>query len=100
MSLLDNAYNYYERLVLEELAEQTKNMEYNEDFLTDTFCVALNQLPCRYFRHGVDMAFYLSADEFLMMKGKVKDAVEHAIARVSKSGRHEIASRQDHGSHG
>jgi hypothetical protein len=87
MSLLDNAYNYYERLVLEELAEQTAGMEHDEDFLIDACCVALNQLPCRYFRHGVDMAFYLSADEFLMMKAKVKDAVGSAISRVAKSGR-------------
>ena len=27
MSILDNAYNYYERLVLTELAEQTRKRE-------------------------------------------------------------------------
>lgn len=83
----DNAYNYYERLVLTELAEQTQGKELDEDLLTDAACVALNQLPCRYFRHGVDMAFYLSSDEYLMMTAKVKEAVTLAIARVTKSDR-------------
>ncbi len=85
MSLLDNAYNYYERLVLEELARQTEEAGYSEDLLTDALCVALNQLPCRYFRHGVDMAFYLSNDEYLMMTAKVKEAVTQALSRVTGS---------------
>lgn len=85
MSLLDNAYNYYERLVLEELAEQTSEKELDEDLLIDALCVALNLLPCRYFRHGVDMAFYLSSDEYLMMQARVKEAVTRALERVTSN---------------
>lgn len=87
MSLLDNVYNYYERMVLEELAEQTRDQETDEDFLLDALCVALNKLPPRYFRHGVDMAFYLSNEEYLVMKARVHEAVEQAIQRVSRSER-------------
>ncbi len=87
MSILDNVYNYYEKLVLEELAAQTENQTRDEEFLTDTACVALNHLPARYFRHGVDMAFYLSSDDFLNMKKEAESAVRGALEHMEKSDR-------------
>ncbi len=80
MSILDNVYNYYEKLVLEELDSQLGGEPKDDDFLTDTVCVALNHLPGRYFRHGVDMAFYLTSDEYVHMKKQVTQAVKDALA--------------------
>ena len=82
MSILDNIYNYYERLVLEEVANQLGADRPAEDFVSDVVCVALNELPCRYFRHGVDMAFYLSSDDYLAMKERTRQAVAAALERV------------------
>ena len=87
MSILDNVFNYYEKLVLEELAKQLEGKELDEEFLTDTVCIALNHLPSRYFRHGVDMAFYLSSDEYIQMKTEVEKAVHEAIKFMEKSAR-------------
>jgi hypothetical protein len=89
MSILDDVYNYYERLVLEEVAEQVKNKPMDEDLIVDVVCVALNELPCRYFRYGVDMAFYLSGDEYLAMRERTRQAVVVAIERVGSRQRKE-----------
>ncbi|OZG70125.1 competence protein ComFB [Hahella sp. CCB-MM4] len=87
MSILDNVYNYYEKLVLEELATQLGEDQKDDDFLTDTVCVALNHLPGRYFRHGVDMAFYLTSDEYVDMKKQVTKAVKDALAYMKDPSR-------------
>ncbi|RMF13701.1 MAG: competence protein ComFB [Gammaproteobacteria bacterium] len=87
MSILDNISNYYEKLVLEELAQQAVQHAGDDEFLTDVACVALNSLPARYYRHGVDMAFYLPSGEYLEMKSRVKLAVAEAIARVEEDAR-------------
>ncbi len=87
MSILDNVYNYFEKMVLEELAARLEGEQPDEDFLTDTVCVALNHLPARYFRHGVDMAFYLSKEDFETMKEQVAKAVQEALEYMKKSER-------------
>ena len=87
MKLHDDIHNYYEKLVLEELAAQLENQQPDEDYLSDTVCVALNHLPARYFRHGVDMAFYLSSEDYSQMKAQVKKAVSDAIEYMKKSDR-------------
>ena len=87
MSILDNVYNYFEKLVLEELASQLEGEQTDEDFLTDTVCIALNHLPARYFRHGVDMAFYLSKEDFATMKEQVAKAVREALEYMKKNPR-------------
>lgn len=87
MSMLDNVYNYYERLVLEEMSACNADENFDQELLIDAVCVALNKLPGRYFRHGVDMAFYLSKDEYLAMKENVTQAVSTALAHVDKNKR-------------
>ncbi len=82
MSIMDNISNYYEKMVLEELAQQAAARAGDEDFLMDAACLALNSLPPRYYRHGVDMAFYLPSGEYLEMRSRVKLAVAEAIAKV------------------
>ena len=87
MSILDNVYNYYEKLVLEELAENSREPNPDQDLITDVVCLALNKLPTRYFRHGVDMAFYLSSADFVKMREEVKVAVDAAFQQISQSSR-------------
>lgn len=79
---LENIHNYYEQLVLRRLQEIIGSTE-DGDFLADTACVALNQLPARYVRHDIDMAFYLTAEERQHMHQQVESAITHAIEYVS-----------------
>jgi hypothetical protein len=41
--------------------------------------VVLNQLPTRYIRHEVDMAFYLPPSERFNMESQVKEAIKKAL---------------------
>ena len=79
MSLRDAIDNLYEKLVADAI-DETRQPGDGEDFLTDVMCVALNRLPSKYYRHSVDMVFYLAEGEMDAMKkdalGAVKDARE------------------------
>lgn len=76
--------NYYEALVFNEVKTQVDKKSSN-DTLADIACIALNHLPPRYFRHEVDMFFYLSPQEREETIEKVKLAVGNAIAFVNKN---------------
>ncbi|TGN37979.1 late competence development ComFB family protein [Marinobacter confluentis] len=77
MSLIDAIDNLYEKLVADAI-DETRQPDDDEDFLTDVMCVALNRLPSKYYRHSVDMVFYMAEGEMKAMKedslGAVKDA--------------------------
>lgn len=77
MSLRDTIDNLYEKLVSDAI-DETRQPGDSEDFLTDVMCVALNRLPSKYYRHSVDMVFYMAEGEMDSMKkdslGAVKDA--------------------------
>lgn len=77
MSLRDNIDNLYEKLVAEAI-EATWEQGDGEDFLTDVMCVALNRLPSKYYRHSVDMVFYLAEGEMDVMKEQTTKAVKDA----------------------
>jgi hypothetical protein len=85
--ILDNIHNHYEKLVFDEvLAQQTQQGEtLGEDMLEDVVCVALNNLPARYVRHSVDIAFYLTMPEREQMNKLVHNAVKNAFALVTKN---------------
>ena len=53
--------------------------KFEQDFIADLFCIVLNQLPTRYIRHEVDMAFYLPPSERFEMESKVKKAINKSI---------------------
>jgi len=82
---LDSLHNYYEGLVFNALREKRPDQFGSNDYTADIACVALNNLPCRYIRHDVDMAFYLSSDERQQMIDKVDKAVTDAIQFVESS---------------
>lgn len=79
MKISDDIHNYYEKLVMQYFVTAKFEEKYDEDFIADLTCVVLNQLPTRYIRHEVDMAFYLPASERFEMDIKVKEAITKAI---------------------
>lgn len=87
---LDFIHNYYERLVIEAIAEQSERAQQGDrDFLADVACVALNRLPPRYIRHDVDMTFFMSPQDIKEIGEKVAQAVTDAINYVESRERGE-----------
>lgn len=84
-STLDSVHNYYEHLVFEQLHQVLADKLDDNDYIADIACVALNQLPPRYIRHDVDMAFYLPSSERSLIAEQVTKAVEEAIEFVDNS---------------
>lgn len=81
---IDSIHNYYEHLVLDKLVGLHKSGDIEADDISDVACVALNNLPPRYVRYDVDMAFYLSPDEYQEIENKIETAVSKAIKFVKK----------------
>ncbi|MDS1310260.1 MULTISPECIES: late competence development ComFB family protein [Marinobacter] len=77
MSFSNAIDNFYERLVMDAI-EATREPGDTADFLTDVMCVALNRLPSRYYRHTIDMMFYLADEELRGMKDSSLAAVKNA----------------------
>jgi len=79
-------HNYYETLVIEYIMNTVaKESDVDQDFLEDVACLALNQLPSRYVRHDVDMAFSLTTRERQKMQTNISKAVLNAVGRVRES---------------
>ena len=87
MRISEDIHNYYEKLVLEHFNVLKIEDKYDNDFVADLICVVLNQLPPRYIRHEVDMAFYLPASERFEMENKVKIAISKALDFMKGQGR-------------
>lgn len=79
MKLDDDIHNYYEQLVLERISQLKLEQSRSADFLADLCCLVLNQVPPRYIRYEVDMAYYLPQRERQEMELKVADAVEKVL---------------------
>lgn len=80
MKLDDDIHNYYEHLVLEEIKALGFYQSQTADFIADLTCLVLNQLPPRYIRYEVDMAFFLPISERTQMEMNVS----HAVTTASK----------------
>jgi len=79
MKLDDDIHNYYEHLVLERIQQLGLNKSRDADYIADLCCLALNQVPPRYIRYEVDMAFYLPQSERQQMEMNVRHAVDKAM---------------------
>lgn len=86
MKLHDDIHNYYEKLVLDEVIKQKISESLDIDTLADFCCTVLNQLPPRYIRFEVDLAFYLPQSERIEMEEQVKVAIEESIKLISMRG--------------
>ena len=84
MKLDNDIHNYYEHLVLEKIKEMRLDEKHDADYMSDLYCVVLNQLPPRYIRFEVDMAFYMPPSERLAMEMKVAEAINKAQQFLQK----------------
>ena len=73
-------HNYYEYLLVEYLVYNKFTEKYDQEYLADISCLALTQLPARYIRHDIDMAFFLEQEEREEMNIKVAEAIDLAIS--------------------
>ena len=73
-------HNFYERLVYEHICEDLVNRypDCDNEFFQDVACYALTRLPARYFRHDIDMLFYLAEGERIEMLERVATEVDKA----------------------
>ncbi len=80
----DGIYNYYERMVYEEIMGvlSAQDTAYKMDDAEDIACLALNTLPAKYVRHSVDTAFFLAEGLRVEMQKAVQLAVKKALHRV------------------
>lgn len=79
MQLNDDIHNYYEKLVLEYIIANNLDKRFPNEFLSDLCCIVLNQLPSKYIRHEVDMAFYLPVAERYEMEMNVRESIGRAL---------------------
>jgi len=79
MQLNDDIHNYYEKLVVDYINLNKLDTRYSPEYLSDLCCIVLNQLPSKYIRHEVDMAFYLPQSERWEMQMNVREAIERAL---------------------
>ncbi len=73
----DPVRNYYETLVVEMLVDHTSD-DLDADTLADIACVALNNLPPKYYRHDVDLAYFKTLEESEEMRERVRQALGDA----------------------
>lgn len=83
MQLSDDIHNYYEKLVIDYINAHKLDEKFDYEFLSDLCCIVLNQLPSKYIRHEVDMAFYLPAAERFEMEMNVRESIERALEFMS-----------------
>lgn len=82
---MEGIKNYYEKAVVEQVELQGR--EFSEDEFQDIICVSLNQLPCKYIRHDVDMSFYMSEESQEVVDKRVDKAVAYAVDLVMNNPR-------------
>ena len=87
MSLDSQIANYYEKLVVEDLLKRPQARTLDEVTLADIACLALSNLPARYYRHSVDMAFFLTVSALAKMEDETREAVTDAVNRVTSGSR-------------
>jgi Late competence development protein ComFB len=87
--------NHQERLVIDLVrssATRYPGIAADPNLLADVACLALNLLKPRYFRHEVDLHFYMGAEERARNAAALKAAVEAAFEQIS--GRADTAPRE------
>ncbi|MBB1485271.1 late competence development ComFB family protein [Oceanospirillum sediminis] len=82
--LFQNVQNYYEKLVLEALTSRGFMSGYEQGYVEDIACIALNNLPTQYIRFEVDMGFFLSSEDHLLMQKQVNEAVDEAVTFINQ----------------
>ena len=91
---LSEIHNYYEDLVENYIAALELTATRSSDYLSDLYCLALNQLPVHYIRHGVDMYFYMSDEKRQEMEEKVIYAVTSAISWLDNEEKEKMKEKE------
>ena len=91
---LSEIHNYYEDLVENYIDALELNQTRSSDYLSDLYCLALNQLPVHYIRYGVDMYFYMSDEKRQEMEEKVIYAVTSAISWLDNEEKEKMKEKQ------
>ena len=84
MSAFEQIHNHHEQAVyatIREIAPEYPGVV-DDEVLADVACVALNRLPPRYIRHGIDFAFYTPERERIEIDRAILEAVHHAFSFV------------------
>lgn len=82
-----SVHNALEKDVFAAIAEAAPNypeLADDWDLLADVACVALNRLPVRYIRHGIDFAFYQTEQDLQENSRRIDEAVEYALRFVQE----------------
>lgn len=82
MTIKAEISNYYEDLVVDHIMDRYGDRALTRDEFNDVACLALNKLPARYYRHSVDMAFFLSGSKLEAMQVEVEKAVSEAAEHI------------------
>nr|WP_136249898.1 late competence development ComFB family protein [Ningiella ruwaisensis] len=85
MKLHNDIHNFYEQMMLEKLEQMELVKNKDDEQIADLCCLVLNQLPPRYIRHNVDMAFYLPNSERQQMEMNVENAIRSALKFLDKN---------------
>ncbi len=83
-----SVHNVHEPAVFEAILDAARNqpeLRRDPDLLADVACVALNRLPARYIRHGIDFAFCQTEQERLEAARQVATAVAQAFDFVRRA---------------
>jgi hypothetical protein len=76
--------NLYEQMVISEIRQRYGDSGMDQDAMEDLACVALNHLPAKYYRHGVDLVYYMSPEERVATEVRVTEAVQAAFEFVER----------------
>jgi len=83
-----SVHNVHEAAVFAAILETAPNhpeLRRDPDLLADVACIALNRLPARYIRHGIDFAFYQTEQERLEDARRIATAVAQAFDFVQRT---------------
>ncbi len=80
---MENIHNYYEQEVTTQLDLMAAQLpDFSESDLLDVICIALNKFPAKYYRHGIDLKFYMSENEKRDIANRVSEAIQQAAEIV------------------
>ena len=76
--------NYYEILVTDEMQRLVDEGVCTEDVANDIACITLNNLPPKYYRHSVHLAFYMDPEEVKKMQVLTAQQTQQAFKAIQQ----------------
>ena len=76
---MENIHNYYEQEVTTQMDIMAAQLpDFSESDLLDVVCITLNKFPAKYYRHGIDLKFYMPESERREISKHVSEAIRQA----------------------